>query len=55
MFSLVDIGNFGSFTDFTWKKSLKDAGNNVQNFKRLNIGAFRFTCLRCEHPFHQLG
>lgn len=37
MFSQVDIGSFGSFTDFTWKKSLKDAGNNVQNFKRLNI------------------
>lgn len=37
MFSQVDIGNFGSFTDFTWKKSLKDAGNTVQNFKKLNI------------------
>jgi len=37
MFSQVDIGNFGSFTDLTWRKSLKDAGNTVQNFKRLNI------------------
>lgn len=37
MFSQVDIGSFGSFTDLTWKKSLKDAGNTVQNFKRLNI------------------
>lgn len=37
MFSQVDIGNFGSFTDLTWKKSLKDAGNTVQNFKKLNI------------------
>lgn len=37
MFSQVDIGRFGSFTDLTWKKSLKDAGNTVQNFKRLNI------------------
>lgn len=37
MFSQVDIGSFGSFTDLTWRKSLKDAGNNVQNFKRLNI------------------
>ncbi|WP_321409410.1 AAA family ATPase [Tolumonas auensis] len=37
MFRQVDIGNFGSFTNFTWKLSLKDAGNNVQNFKRLNI------------------
>lgn len=37
MFSQVDIGNFGSFKDLTWSKSLKDTGNNVQNFKRLNI------------------
>ena len=37
MFSQVDIGNFGSFTDFTWRKSLKDAGNTVQNFRKLNI------------------
>lgn len=37
MFSQVDIGSFGSFTDLTWKKSLKDTGNTVQNFKRLNI------------------
>ncbi|EFN7866443.1 TPA: AAA family ATPase [Escherichia coli] len=37
MFSQVDIGSFGSFTDLSWKNSLKDAGNNVQNFKRLNI------------------
>jgi wobble nucleotide-excising tRNase len=37
MFSQVDIGNFGSFKDLTWRKSLKDTGNNVQNFKRLNI------------------
>jgi wobble nucleotide-excising tRNase len=37
MFSQVDIGSFGSFTDLTWRKSLKDAGKNVQNFKRLNI------------------
>jgi wobble nucleotide-excising tRNase len=37
MFSQFDIGSFGSFKDLTWKKSLKDAGNTVQNFKRLNI------------------
>lgn len=37
MFSQVDIGSFGSFMDLSWRKSLKDAGNNVQNFKRLNI------------------
>jgi wobble nucleotide-excising tRNase len=37
MFSQVDIGSFGSFKDLVWKKSLKDSGNTVQNFKRLNI------------------
>lgn len=37
MFSRVDIGSFGSFKDLNWNKSLRDAGNNVQNFKRLNI------------------
>ncbi|WP_167738366.1 AAA family ATPase [Erwinia sp. QL-Z3] len=37
MFSQVDIGSFGSFTDLSWKNSLKDTGNTVQNFKRLNI------------------
>jgi wobble nucleotide-excising tRNase len=37
MFSQIDIESFGSFTDLTWKKSLKDAGNTVQSFKRLNI------------------
>ncbi len=37
MFSEIDITSFGSFTDLNWKKSLRDSGNNVQNFKRLNI------------------
>lgn len=37
MFNQVDIDNFGSFNNFIWKRSLKDSGNNVQNFKRLNI------------------
>lgn len=37
MFNQVDINSFGSFTNLTWKKSLKDGGNTVQNFKRLNI------------------
>lgn len=26
LFSQIDIASFGSFTDLTWKKSLKDAG-----------------------------
>lgn len=37
MFSQVDIGSFGSFKDLTWKRDLKDAGNTVQHFKRLNV------------------
>lgn len=37
MFSQVDVGSFGSFADLIWKKNLKDSGNTVQNFKRLNI------------------
>jgi wobble nucleotide-excising tRNase len=35
--SQVDIANFGSFKGFTWKKSIKDHGGNVLNFKRLNV------------------
>lgn len=37
MFNQVDITGFGSFSDLNWKKSLRDRGNNVQDFKRLNI------------------
>lgn len=37
MFSQVDITSFGSFSGLSWKKSLRDGGNNVQDFKRLNI------------------
>lgn len=37
MFSQIDITSFGSFTSLNWKKSLRDSGNNVQDFKRLNI------------------
>jgi wobble nucleotide-excising tRNase len=37
MFSQIDIRKFGSFSGLNWKMSLKDAGNTVQNFKRLNI------------------
>jgi len=32
----IDIASFGSFSGLTWKKSIRD-GDNVQNFKRLNI------------------
>ncbi|MER2514343.1 MAG: AAA family ATPase, partial [Nitrosomonas ureae] len=33
----VDITNFGSFKNFTWKKSIKNHGGNVLIFKRMNI------------------
>ena len=33
----IDIPNFGSFSGLEWKKSVKDCGKTVQNFKRLNI------------------
>lgn len=37
MITQVDIASFGSFRGLTWNKSIRDGGNNVQNFKRLNI------------------
>lgn len=33
----IDLKNFGSFQDFEWKKSMRDKGNNVINFSKLNI------------------
>lgn len=34
----LDITRFGSFDGFQWKNSIRDTpGNNVQNFKKLNI------------------
>jgi wobble nucleotide-excising tRNase len=37
MFNQIDITCFGSFSGLIWNKSLRDRGNNVQDFKRLNI------------------
>jgi wobble nucleotide-excising tRNase len=37
MINQIDIASFGSFNGLNWKKSVRDGGNNVQNFKRLNI------------------
>ncbi|MSN24919.1 MAG: AAA family ATPase [Geobacter sp.] len=37
MITQIDIANFGSFSGLTWNKNIRDGGNNVQNFKRLNI------------------
>lgn len=33
----IDIGSFGSFQNLDWKKTVRDSGKNVQDFKRLNI------------------
>tara|TARA_R110002020_G_scaffold109835_3_gene254069 strand:- start:2947 stop:5457 length:2511 start_codon:yes stop_codon:yes gene_type:complete len=33
----IDITSFGSFSGLEWKKTVRDRGKNVQNFKRLNI------------------
>ena len=37
MINQIDIASFGSFSGLNWKKSIRDGGNTVQNFKRLNI------------------
>lgn len=38
MIHQLDITRFGSFDGFQWKSSIRDSpGNNVQNFKKLNI------------------
>lgn len=37
MINQIDIVNFGSFSEFNWKKAIRDGGNSIQNFKRLNI------------------
>lgn len=38
MIHQLDIARFGSFDGFQWKNSIRDTpGNNVQNFKKLNI------------------
>ncbi|WP_332848146.1 AAA family ATPase [Massilia sp. S19_KUP03_FR1] len=37
MIHQIDIGSFGSFSALNWKKSIRDDGNNVQSFKRLNV------------------
>ncbi len=37
MINQIDIASFGSFSGLEWKKTVRDSGKNVQNFKRLNI------------------
>jgi len=37
MIKHIDIPNFGSFKNFVWSTSIRDSGNNVAKFKKLNI------------------
>ncbi|MCY0389862.1 AAA family ATPase [Robbsia sp. Bb-Pol-6] len=37
MIEKIDIENFGCYSDFVWSKAVRDAGNNVAKFKRLNV------------------
>jgi len=37
MITNVDIASFGSFSGLEWKKSIRDSGQNVKTFQRLNI------------------
>lgn len=37
MIEQIDILNFGSFSGLEWKRSVRDKGNNVLSFQRLNI------------------
>ncbi|CEL29260.1 AAA family ATPase [Pseudomonas fluorescens] len=37
MINQIDIASFGSFSGLEWKKAVRDSGNNVKTFQRLNI------------------
>jgi wobble nucleotide-excising tRNase len=37
MIKRLDIPNFGSFHNFVWCDSMRDQGNNIHDFRRLNI------------------
>jgi wobble nucleotide-excising tRNase len=37
MIEHIDIQNFGSFKNFIWSTSIRDSGNNITKFKKLNI------------------
>lgn len=37
MINQIDITSFGSFAGLEWKKAVRDSGNTVKNFQRLNI------------------
>lgn len=37
MINQIDIASFGSFSGLEWRKAVRDSGNNVKTFQRLNI------------------
>jgi len=37
MIEKIDIANFGCYVDFAWNKEVRDSGNNVAKFKKLNV------------------
>ncbi|MFJ9993735.1 AAA family ATPase [Pseudomonas putida] len=37
MITQIDVNSFGSFNGLVWRTTMRDAGRNVQSFKRLNI------------------
>lgn len=37
MINQIDMASFGSFSGLNWKKNVRDSGNNIQDFKRLNV------------------
>lgn len=37
MIERIDIPNFGCYADFAWNTEVRDPGNNVARFKKLNI------------------
>lgn len=37
MIEKIDIENFGCYANFVWNKAVRDSGNNVAKFKKLNV------------------
>jgi wobble nucleotide-excising tRNase len=37
MIEKIDIGNFGCFSNFAWNAEVRDPGNNIARFKKMNI------------------
>src|ERR1700712_2396306 len=37
MIEMINISNFGCFSDFAWNAEVRDPGNNIARFKKMNI------------------